>query len=251
MNFSIIGSGNIAHYFAERCLVAGHNIVEVISSNKETGSALADQVNGTFLTDFKESKSDTFLLAIPDDTIRSLSGSSFFEDKYVLHTSGSIGLNEITELSEHIACLWPIYSIQREKLPVRNDVPFVMQSSNLPMRKRAVRIAKCITNNVIEATDEQKSILHLAAVLVNNFTNHLFVQSEQLLLRNGLDFKLLLPIIQNTIQKLSETTPTRLQTGPAIRGDQKTIEEHLKLLQSDHNLQRVYSMLSESIQNLN
>lgn len=247
MNFSIIGSGNIANYFGERCIVAGHFITEVISSNAVSGRALAEKLQSTFLADYKLSKSDTFLLAIPDDAIRALAKTDFFKEKKVIHTSGSIGLQEIENMSEYIACLWPIYSILKEKLPTRNDVPFVLQSSNQPIRKKAVSLLKCMTNNVTEASDEQKAILHLSAVLVNNFTNHLFAQSEQLLHAHKLDFDILLPIIQNTVEKLREDSPAQLQTGPAKRDDQSTLDKHKELLTAHPMTLKIYELLSQSI----
>lgn len=246
MNFSIIGSGNIAHYFGERCLAAGHFITEIISTNNQTGRALADKLQSTFLSNYEESKGDTFLLAIPDDAIRALAQSNFFNEKKVIHTSGSIGLKDIASMSEHIACLWPIFSIQKEKLPTRNDVPFVMQYSNQAVRRKAVSLIKCITNHVTEATDEQKAILHLTAVLVNNFSNHLFAKGERLLQEHKLDFDMLLPIIQDTVEKLSLASPALLQTGPASRGDQGTLDTHLNLITDEH-LRTIYQTLSRSI----
>ena len=139
-------------------MIAGHFISEIISTNEHTGKELADKLNASYLSDYKESKMDTFLLAIPDDVIRALAQTDFFQGKKVIHTSGSIGLQEIRKLSEYIACLWPIFSIQKDKLPTRNDVPFVLQSSNQPIRKRAVSLLKCLTNNVTEVNDEQKRL---------------------------------------------------------------------------------------------
>lgn len=249
MNFSIIGSGNIAHYIGIRCLEAGRTIDEVISTNEKTGKELADKLDATFISDYTKSKATTFLLAIPDDVILDFAKTDFFKDKKIIHTSGSIGLKEIETISEFVACIWPIYSIQKEKLPIRNDVPFVLQSSNQPIRKKAVSFLKCLTNNVTEATDEQKSILHLSAVLVNNFTNHLFTQSEKLLAKNDLDFKVLLPIIQNTVEKLTHSSPDKLQTGPAKRGDASTIQKHQQLLENEHDLASIYKLLSQTISN--
>ena len=250
MNFSIIGSGNIAHYIGTRCLEAGNVIDEIISTNEKTGKGLATKLNATFLSDYKKSKASTFLLAIPDDAIRALSKTDFFKDKKIIHTSGSIGLKELESVSEFIACIWPIFSIQKDKLPVRNDIPFVLQSSNQPIRKKAVSFLKCLTNNVTEATDEQKQILHLSAVLVNNFTNHLFAQSEKLLVENNLSFDIMHPIIQNTVEKLNAAHPSELQTGPAIRHDQQTIEHHLSLLKNSPILQKMYALISKSIQQI-
>jgi len=247
VNFSIIGSGNIAHYIGTRCKEAGNEIEDIISTNEQTGKALAEKLDATFISDFTQSTSSTFLLAIPDDAIRSLAKTDFFKNKKIIHTSGSIGLKELESLSDHIACIWPIFSIQKEKLPTRNDVPFVLQSSNQPTRKKAVSFLKCLTNNVTETNDEQKSILHLSAVLVNNFTNHLFAQSEKLLASHNLNFDIMLPIIQNTVEKLASASAASLQTGPAARGDQSTINTHLEIIGSDPRLQKIYQLLSNAI----
>ena len=248
MNFSIIGSGNIAHYIGTRCKEAGNVIENIISTNETTGTSLAEKLDATYLSDYNQSQSKTFLLAIPDDAIRDLISEDFFNDKSVIHTSGSIGLEELTELSEHRACIWPIFSIKKEKLPTRNDIPFVLQSSNQPSRKKAVSFLKCLTNNVSEVDDKQKAILHLSAVLVNNFTNHLFAQSEQLLSSRNLSFNdLMIPIIQNTVNKLSHESPINLQTGPAVRGDQGTINKHLDVIQENPQLQEIYKVISKAI----
>jgi len=251
VNFSIIGSGNIATFIGTRCLEAGRTIDEVISTNEETAKALAEKLNAQYLSDFSKSSATTFLLAIPDDAIRSLSPTDFFTGKKVIHTSGSIGLKELENLSGDVACIWPIYSIQNEKLPTRNDIPFVLQSSNLSTRKKAVSFLKCLTNNVTEASDEQKNILHLSAVLVNNFTNHLFAQSEKILRENKLSFNdLMLPIIQNTIEKLSIASPSEWQTGPAKRGDTSTMSKHLELMNDKPILKEIYQLLSAGITEL-
>lgn len=237
----------MAHYIGIRCVEAGNAITEVISTNEETGNALAQKLKANFLSDYTRSHARTFLLAIPDDAIRALAKTSFFHGKKVIHTSGGIGLREIENLSENIACLWPIFSIHMENLPTRNDIPFVLQSTNPATRKTAVSLAKCLTNNLTEASDEQKSVLHLSAVLVNNFTNHLFAQSEQLLKENNLSFDLMKPIIQNTVDKLKVSSPKKLQTGPAIRGDQGTIDRHLEILKGHPTLAKLYKILSQSI----
>lgn len=237
----------MAHYIGTRCKEAGNVIDEVISSNEKTGSALAEKLNAAFLSDYKKSKATTFLLAIPDDVILEFAETDYFIDKKIVHTSGSIGLSDLQKLSEHVACIWPIYSIQKNNLPTRNDVPFVLQSSNQPIRKKAVSFLKCLTNNVTEAHDKQKAILHLSAVLVNNFTNHLFTQSEKLLQENNLSLEILQPIIESTVSKLRTNSPQNLQTGPAMRGDRKTIEKHLSLLEQHKVIQNIYTLLSQSI----
>ena len=90
--------------------------------------------------------------------------------------------------------------------------------------------------------------MHLAAVLVNNFTNHLFVEAAEICKKNDLSFNLLKPIIQETFEKIETLSPQDAQTGPAIRRDEKTIKKHLKLIESSY-LKSIYKLFTSAIQN--
>jgi hypothetical protein len=89
--------------------------------------------------------------------------------------------------------------------------------------------------------------LHLAAVMVNNFTNHLYALMETYCREEGLDFHLLLPLIKETASRLDDVSPSKTQTGPAVRNDTTTIEKHLDLLQKYPQLKRMYELFTESI----
>jgi hypothetical protein len=41
-----------------------------------------------------------------------------------------------------------------------------------------------------------------------------------------------------------------MQTGPASRGDQETVEAHIELLKNNPEMQNLYQQLSQSIVNL-
>ena len=51
--------------------------------------------------------------------------------------------------------------------------------------------------------DDQRLKLHLAAVLCNNFVNHLYALTERYCKMEGLDFQLLLPLIKETAARWS------------------------------------------------
>ena len=84
-------------------------------------------------------------------------------------------------------------------------------------------------------------MLHLAAVFVNNFTNHMLVQGREIALKAGFSFEILSPLIQETIAKALELGPENSQTGPAVRNDKNTIEKHLELLSFSPELPRIYN----------
>ena len=66
--------------------------------------------------------------------------------------------------------------------------------------------------------------------------------------KEGIDFKQLLPLINETTHRLQEVSPAQAQTGPAIRHDAATINKHLELLKNHPQLQKIYQLLSESIE---
>ena len=70
----------------------------------------------------------------------------------------------------------------------------------------------------------------MAAVFACNFSNHMYTIAEKLLAKDKLSLDLLKPLIEETANKIIENKPNAVQTGPAIRKDKKTMQEHLKLL---------------------
>ena len=111
-------------------------------------------------------------------------------------------------------------------------------------------IAEQLSEKVYLINDAQRAKLHVAAVFVNNFTNNLFTLGEQITQKENLSFEILKPLIQETVEKIQTHSPLEMQTGPAIRNDQNTIDRHLKYLQKEFpELVEVYLTMTKSIQN--
>jgi hypothetical protein len=85
-------------------------------------------------------------------------------------------------------------------------------------------------------------------VFANNFVNACFIGANEVIKGNeSLKFDYLLPIIQQTIDKISVGNPTESQTGPAKRNDVSTMSEHLKMLSNSTSEQELYSAISKYI----
>jgi hypothetical protein len=98
------------------------------------------------------------------------------------------------------------------------------------------------------ADDVTRLKLHLAGVLVNNFTNHLYALTEDFCRQEGIDFDLLLPLIKETAGRLSHFRPRQSQTGPAVRRDNNTIKKHLELLNNHNDIKELYKLFTNKIQ---
>ena len=94
---------------------------------------------------------------------------------------------------------------------------------------------------------EQRRMLHLAAVFVCNFTNHMLTAGKEVALRAGFPFEVLNPLIEETFLKAIDNGPENSQTGPAVRNDLNTIEKHLELLSFSPELKRIYNEITHSI----
>src|SRR4030095_3288173 len=89
-------------------------------------------------------------------------------------------------------------------------------------------LASTLTGKIIEVDDEKRLAIHVAAVFANNFTNHLFSITQLILEENNLPFEILKPLINETVRKIQNHDPLNVQTGPAVRQDELTIQKHLE-----------------------
>lgn len=250
MRIAILGSGNVATFFGLQFKKNNHTIVQVISSTTQHAEHLATLLDADFATDINQltHDADVYLFAVSDDVILNFAKTIKRPNKLIIHTAGSIQLSELALISENSACIWPLYSIQKNNLPDSNTVPLIINASNETSLQQVIQLANAISSNHFFLNEKQKSMAHLAAVFANNFTNHLYTLSEDLLHHEKIPFELILPLIEYTTQKLHQTPPHQNQTGPAIRHDEVTMQKHLDLLQNDEQMSAIYKLLSNSIQ---
>jgi predicted short-subunit dehydrogenase-like oxidoreductase (DUF2520 family) len=115
-----------------------------------------------------------------------------------------------------------------------------------------MQIGAELSNSVSELNSEKRLLLHIGGVFACNFTNHILALTYKLANEHGIDFKLLQPLVDETVSKAFIANPKDVQTGPAVRNDINTTEKHSEILrQFDEQLHRIYNELSLSIQKLN
>jgi len=109
------------------------------------------------------------------------------------------------------------------------------------------KLADSISDKVFTINSEQRRSLHVSAVFVNNFVNHLYSIGNTICDEHQIPFEILQPLIKETADKIMSLSPHEAQTGPAKRNDQTTIQSHLDFL-SDGNHKNIYKLLTQSIQ---
>ncbi len=250
MTFSIIGTGNIAWFFGQRLVAGRHHCSGVYSRNteaaKELAEALMAQHHGT-ISDIKDD-ADVCFLAVSDAAINKVAAQLSFTNTVLVHTAGAVGLDAIQDAAQDCAVLWPVYSIVKNNLPDHRNIPCAWEASSKKGETYVQSMGHAITDVLFEAKYEQRKWLHLSAVIGNNFINHLMAICEQVCAENNLPFSTLLPIIEQTFERIKHASAKNLQTGPAIRNDNITIEGQKTLLGSHPQWRKVYEAITASIQ---
>jgi predicted short-subunit dehydrogenase-like oxidoreductase (DUF2520 family) len=248
MKISIIGSGNVATVLGRALKRKKFIIDEVVSRDKTHALHLAKELDATAVDNIKavSKNSDVYIIAVNDDAVETVSSELIVEDKIVVHTCGSASINILKKVFVNCGVLYPLQSLRKE-LKTIPPIPFLIDANNNHTKSLIIKLAQSMSGNVIEANDEQRMQYHLSAIVVSNFTNHLFTLAEEYCKENKIKFSLLLPLIEEVVNRLQVFNPAEMQTGPAIRGDISTIQKHLSLLKDFPQLKNIYEMMSESI----
>lgn len=248
MEIVIIGSGNVAWVLGRLCKQQGHHIVQVVSRNASHAGQLANELQCGF-ADYEGSMNtgaDLYLVAVADTALFGLDQNFSLGNKLVLHTAGSVSKNVLQPLSSNYGVLYPLQSLRRE-MEYENNIPLLVDANTAEALTLVEDFAKTLSEQVGRADDEARLKLHVAAVVVSNFTNHLYALAEYFCTKEGADFNLLAPLILETAQRAGRVSPAAMQTGPAVRNDIFTIEKHLRILSAYPQLKYIYIKLTDSI----
>ncbi|MGZ5286412.1 MAG: Rossmann-like and DUF2520 domain-containing protein [Flavisolibacter sp.] len=248
MNIVIIGTGNTATVLGRKLRAAGHIIVQVYGRDTKAASDLAYELDteSTNYWNVVNRQADIYIIAVSDIAIEEVMRELNLPGKTIVHTAASVSKHVLQPATPHYGVLYPLQSLKKD-LGYDPDIPMIIDASDAHTLRLLNVIAHSISHKVIEADDEQRLKLHLAAVFCNNFVNHLYALAEQYCKKEKLDFYMLVPLIRETAARLEHLLPSQSQTGPAIRNDQNTIEKHREMLVEYPQLKKVYDLFTESI----
>jgi len=253
MTYSIIGTGNIAWFLAKRLREAGHTCSGIYGRDKKAVELLAEEVlcvTYGAVTDIVDGGADVCFIAVADHAIPTVAAELSLKHTVLVHTAGSVSVQAIEHAAKDCAVLWPVYSILKADLPYHRNIPCAWEASSKKAERLVLSMGHAITDELFEAKSEQRKWLHLSAVISNNFINHLVTICEQICKENDLPFSTIYPIIEQTFDRIKHGSPYTLQTGPARRHDNNTIQDHLAILAQHPHRQRIYESITASIENM-
>lgn len=253
MNICLIGAGNLGFHLG--LALGGNNlqILQVFSRSSKKAKELAVLVGAKSITNLNQltTQAQLYILAVSDaalpTVIKDIAGKLPAE-AFVVHTSGATPKSVFSNYFKHYGVFYPLQTFSKKRKVSFENIPICIDATDEIYLKKLEEIGRRISTNVVPINDQQRATLHLAAVFVNNFSNHLFHIGQQITQQDQVPFDLLLPLIKETVEKLKGHLPIDMQTGPAIRSDQITINRHLQQLDQHPLLfQEIYKLLTRSI----
>jgi len=249
MRITIIGSGNVATHLAAAFKNAGHRIVQVYSRDMQHAALLAYHVKADAIDDLKQvdPETDLFVIAVKDDAIATIANQLAGFKKLTVHTSGATDLESLSAIIPQAGVFYPLQTFSKEKEIDFWQVPLCIEGVDETVTTELENLAQTISNRVYRIRSDQRKTLHLAAVFACNFPNYLYDVARTLLANKNMDFELLRPLILETAEKVQDNLPAYVQTGPAVREDELTMANHLKMLDDQPQLKMIYELLSQGI----
>lgn len=249
---TIIGAGNVGFHLAQRFHECGHHICQIFSRDASKVSRLAKLFNSQGTTNLKELSldADVYILAIKDDALKFVTEEISFLKKYnklIAHTSGSVPSTIFDHHFEHYGIFYPLQTFSTLQKVDFQQLPFCIYGNSPETEDILSKLAQSICPNVYLIDDKQRAILHVNAVIVNNFSNYLYNIAHHICQDQNVPFDILKPLIQETVRKITQSPPREVQTGPAVRKDVQTINRHLNFLEAYPEYHSIYQMLSAGI----
>ncbi len=248
MKIVIIGVGNTATVLGRKLSAAGHEILQVMGRSGAHAAVLASTLGCSYTCNPAEinPEGEVYLAAVTDSALGHLGETLCLPGKLIVHTAGSVPGHVLRPVSGRYGVFYPLQSLRKE-MDTIPEIPILVDGVSEDIRNLLFGLALTITDQVIFASDLVREKLHVAATLANNFTNHLYTLAAQYCQGESIDFALLYPLIKETAGRISHLSPMDVQTGPAVRRDQLTIEKHINLLQGYGYTRELYIQMTENI----
>lgn len=247
----MIGAGNVATNLAKSLAKAGLAPVQIWSRTEASAAALAAAVGCSATADWNavERGADIYIVSVKDDAMQGVIEQLCSRCRHgiFVHTAGTVSMKLFEGKAEHYGVLYPMQTFSKQKEVDFRKVPCFVEASDGYTLNAIMRLAEAVSDNVRELAEADRKWLHVAAVFACNFSNACCSMAAKLLESHGLDFSVMLPLVDETIAKLHSLQPREAQTGPAVRGDTIVMGEHLSMLSDDAQLQDVYRKISAYI----
>ena len=233
MKIDIIGRGNVATHLYN----ALSNVSDVLIVNPhEPNCSRID--------------CDLCIICVSDNAIEKIASQLADYNAIIVHTSGSIPMSVLERKKGGYGVFYPLQTFTKGTELNYSEIPFFIEASDAQTKEILWNVASLISKKLYDADSEARKRLHLASVFACNYVNHMFYIADQILNESSFDLSVLMPLINQTVEKVAKITPYNAQTGPARRGDSEVTDKHINMLSDKPDLANIYSSLANSIRRL-
>ncbi len=242
----IIGTGRVARSLGSKFKRVGFPISGVWGRDKDAVLTLSNELETQPISDLHRITLDALvMICVSDDAIAEII-DQLPKGIKMAYTSGSVRIKDLP-FRKHLGVFYPLQTFSDNRSIDLSEVPFLIEATSESFALELKQLAQELSSTVLLTNSEDRYHIHIAAVMVNNFTNYLFLLAKDHLAKHYLDFDLLKPLIKETINKLDVLDPINAQTGPAVRGDKHIVEKHIHSI-SNIDTRRIYELLSAQIE---
>lgn len=240
----LLGLGNVGFHLAKAFIRSDQIELVQIYNRTQKDTKLFDE-SIPITNKIKELEvADVYIISVSDEAISNFSDQLQFKQGLVVHTSGTVSLDTL-KCETNRGVFYPVQSFTKNKEVDFYNVPIAFEVEKESDFELLEKLSKSISNRVFRLNDEQRRYLHIAAVFANNFTNHMYKIAYDICEENEMSFDLLKPLIMETAIKAQTIIPIEAQTGPAVRNDNRTVQNHMETL--DINRKEIYTLVTKDI----
>ncbi len=245
---AIIGSGNVGTHLALSFFQNKIGVSSVFSQNIDHAITLAQKIDSVGVDHVSQMdfNVDLVIIAVKDDAIEDIV-TLIPKTCAVVHTSGSVDISALTKFQQY-GILYPLQTFSKQKTVDFSEIPILLEANNARFYTFLAMLSELsLSKHLYDVNSEKRAKIHLAAVIANNFSTQLMVESAKILNEIDLDLSIIKPLIRETIDKIFTNGPKNALTGPAIRGDQSIIDKQIEMLDGD-DMKEVYLLMTKLIQ---
>jgi predicted short-subunit dehydrogenase-like oxidoreductase (DUF2520 family) len=249
IRIGLIGTGNVATALAR--VIRKHKLLTLVKLvGRDQNKLPKDLISVPFSNQFNALPScDMILIAVSDHSIQEVSNQLPLTDAVVAHTSGASSMDLLSN-HKHRGVFYPLQTFSKQQPLTWSEIPILWEGNKKLVDEKLETLSQLLSPLAVQSDEKQRLSMHLAAVVVNNFTNHLYAEAHRFCKSKHVNFDLLVPLIEETTRKIKQLDPRKNQTGPALRGDMQTIQRH-KTVPMTEELSDIYSLFTSQLLNRN
>lgn len=260
-HITIVGAGNLGAALGAALVRAGYPIDAVVarSAGNSLGRAmlLARRLGSTAVSaSHAQVSSDVVWFCVPDGQIsraaRSLAGRAIWKGRVALHSSGALtsdALSALRSRGARGASVHPLMTFVRGSRPSLAGVPFAIEG-DAPAVRMAHRIVKDLRGEPFSIKKRDKAAYHAWGTFASPLLTALLATTERVAATAGVTRRAakqrMLPILAQTVANYAALGAAGAFSGPIVRGDADTVNQHLRVLQRTPLAREVYIALAKA-----